>query len=79
MVCFADMRSFLEASCCKVEVVKGAAGLLVEGLASTEITSIGTFGDLTASAREVAFSSSSKRTCAVSTPLSLKESPVAIL
>ncbi|CAB4685868.1 unannotated protein [freshwater metagenome] len=56
------MRSFLEASCCKVEVVNGAAGLLVEGFASTEITSIGTLGDLTASAREVAFSSSSNNT-----------------
>ena len=59
--------------------MKGAAGLLVEGLASTEITSTGTFGALIASARAVAFSSSSRRTLATSSPLSLKESPVAIL
>ena len=31
--------SFLEASCCKVDVVKGAVGFLVAGLVSMELTS----------------------------------------
>ena len=30
--------SFLEASCCNVDVVKGAAGFLVDGLVSMEDT-----------------------------------------
>ena len=51
MVCLADMRSFLEASCCKVEVVKGAAGFLVEGLDSTDSTFTFISFDLIASAR----------------------------
>ena len=79
MVCLAESLNLREASCCSVDVVKGAAGLLVEGFASTEITSTGIFGVLIASARAVAFSSSKSRTLATSSPLSLKESPVAIL
>ena len=38
MVCDTEYPSFLLASCCKVEVVKGAAGLRVPGFTSTELT-----------------------------------------
>ena len=38
MACLALIPSFLEASCCRVDVVKGAYGFLVEGFASTEVT-----------------------------------------
>ncbi|CAB4642031.1 unannotated protein [freshwater metagenome] len=40
MVCFADILSLRDASCCKVEVVNGAAGRLVLGFDSTETTSM---------------------------------------
>ena len=38
IVLFTLKPSFREASCCKVEVVNGAAGFLVEGFVSTEDT-----------------------------------------
>ena len=72
MVCFADMRNLREASCCKVDVVKGAAGRRVLGFDSTETTSTLAFGDLVASASASACFWSSKITSPVSFPLSSK-------
>ena len=78
MVCFADMRNLRDASCCKVEVVKGAAGRRVDGFASTEVTSMSTDSDFICSASDVASASVRTRTSFLSTPRSLKLSPVAI-
>ena len=78
MVCLADIRSFLEASCCRVEVVKGAAGLLVDGLDSTDSTL--TFISLLRIevARFSAAARSRSNTPSLISPLSLKASPDAI-
>jgi len=38
MVCWAPKLSFRDASCCNVEVVKGAGGLRLTRLRSTEVT-----------------------------------------
>ena len=54
MVCLADIRSFLDASCCKVDVVNGAAGFLVDGFDSTDSTTTFISFDLIASARSSA-------------------------
>lgn len=78
MVCRAENRSLREASCCSVEVVKGAAGLRVYGLESTEVTAMFTPGAASAAERACAAASSSGVAFDFSLPFSSKSRPDAI-
>ncbi len=77
MVRCALKRSLRPASCCSVDVMKGAAGLRRKGRSLTELTS--NSWPVKASARNVASSSASTRTgvLASSSPVDEKSRPVA--
>ena len=77
MVWRAEKCSLRAASCCRVEVVNGAAGLRVYGLESTALTMSATSGFRSAAARDSAEARSRATASEVSVPVSSKSRPVA--
>ena len=76
MACLLLRRSLREASCCSVEVVKGAAGLRVYGFSSTRVTVNSACSSPSASARAEA-ASRTATSALLTWPRSSKSRPVA--